>query len=268
MVAFGYNNVAHTMFAGRIEEFKQLVDFMERTYYYPDGTVYRAGIRRLLIDSQGYYEKETTFNEDTNRMEDAIIVNRPQEVREFVYEFSQYFGVSGEYDRVIATRGSQHLPNDEPYSWTTSRLTINNYKDSRQIKVMKLNTTSLKLSVMQRLYRSIEKAKANELDAAYDYTHRLRYINQKIIDVLSSAESIDMKAYIHQHTSEVYAYPKDKRGNAKPRKAFVQVKKENHLFDCFAAAEGAYLLDNLQTVKKPIEGQDKDKVFSVARSLV
>jgi len=268
ITAFTYNNVANVIYAGRVEEYKQLVDFMDRIYYREDGTVYRAGIRRMFIDVQGYVKKETYFDDETNRMETETLIDKPLESREIIYEYTQTYGKSGEYDRIIGTRGHQILANDEPYAWTTSQLTINNYKDVRQIKLMKMNTTALKINAMQRLHRTIEKEKANELDSAFDYTQRLEYINQDIIDRLKNAETLNMEAYSHQMTSEVYGYPKDKRGNLKNVKTFIQTKKHNHLTDCSAMIESGYLLDNLQTIKKPIHGGDKDKIFSVARSLV
>ncbi len=69
-------------------------------------------------------------------------------------------------------------------------------------------------------------------------------------------------------TSEVYGYAKDKRGNPKPTKSFIQIKKHNHLTDCSAMIEAAYLLDNIQLIKKPKESGDKASMFSVSRSLL
>ena len=268
MTAFTYNNISNVMYAGRLEEYKQVVDLMDTTYYYEDGTVYTQGIRRLFMDVLGYVKKESYFNEDTNKMETETLIDKPLESREFIYEYSQTYGKSGEYDRIIGTRGHITLANDEPYMWTTSRLTVNNYKDSRQIKLLKTNTTALKINFMQRLHRTIEKEKANEFDAAYDFKQRLEYINQDIIDRLKGSEMLSLEAYSNQVTSEVYGYPKDKRGNPKSVKAFIQVKRHNHLLDCSAMIEAGYMLDNLQLVKKPVDGGDKDKIFAVSRGLV
>ncbi len=267
MTAFTYNNVANVIYAGRVEEYKQLVDLMERTYLNEDGTVYTAGIRRMFIDLGGYVKVETAFNETTNKMEKETVIDKTQETRDFIYEFSQYFSKAGEYDRIIGVRGSQFLAGDEPYAWTNTRLTVNNYKDVRQIKTIRANTTALKLNAMQRMYRTIEKVKASELDAAHDYKYRLEYVNQEMIDRQRNAESLTGDAYINQMTSEVYRYPKDKRGNSKPRKAFVQIKKSNHFTDCSMMIELGYLLDNLQIVKKPTTDEDKDEMFSLARSM-
>ncbi len=268
ITAFTYDNVAHVIYAGRVEEYKQLVDIMERTYYNKDGSEYKQKIRRMFIDLGGYVKVETAFNETTNKMERETVIDKTQETRDFLFEFSQYFSKSGEYDRIIGVRGSQHLAGDEPYSWVNTRLTVNNYKDVRQIKTLKANTTALKLNAMQRLHRTIEKVKATELDAAYDNKYRLEYINQDMVDKMKNAETLNGDAYINQMTSEVYKYPLDKRGNPKDRKAFVQIKKSNHFVDCSMMIELGYLLDNLQIIKKPKDGQNPDSMFKIARSLI
>ena len=268
ITAFTYNNVAHVIYAGRLEEYKQLVDIMERTYYKVDGSVYNQGIRRMFIDLGGYVKVETAFSEETKKMEQETVIDKTQETRDFIYEFSDYFGKAGEYDRVIGVKGSQFIAGDEPYAWTRTRLTKNNYQDTREIKSLSANTTALKLNSMQRLYRTIEKEQATELDVAYDNKYRLEYINQDMADKIKNAETINMDSYIHQMTSEVYKYPKDKRGNVKDRKTFVQIKKDNHFLDCSMMIELGYLLDNLQTIKKPIYGVDKSKMFSVTRGLL
>lgn len=267
IIAYEYGLIENTVFAGRIEDFKSLVELMDRTYYKADGKVYHHGIRRMGIDMQGYVEKDSVFDEETNKMEDITIVNRPQEVREFVFEFSEYWGRDGEYEKVLATRGHEFLPNDEPFAFTSTQLTANNYKDTRKIKVMKLGTVSLKLSVMQSLHRSISKALATELDEAYDYERRLKFINEDIVERLKGAEVLTSEAYVNQYTSEVYGYPKDKRGNLKDKKTFIQVKKDNHLLDCGAICNALAQLDNISSLKKPVadtvEGQ-----FSLSRSLL
>lgn len=267
IIAFEYGMKDNTVFAGRVEDFKTIVDFMERTWYKANGNVYHPGIRRMGIDMQGYVEKDSEWNEDAQKMEDVMIVNRPQEVREFVYEFSEYFGRDGDYEKVIATRGHEFLPNDEPFAFTSTPLVANNYKDTRKIKVMKLGTVSLKLTVMQHLHRSISKAVANELDEAYDYDRRLKFINQTIVNKLKDAEVLSSEAYVNQYTSEVYGYPKDKRGNLKDRKSFIQVKKDNHLLDCGAICHALAQLDNISSIKKPVAEISGEK-FSLARSLI
>ncbi len=268
ITAFTYNNVANLVYAGRIEEYKQLVDVMERVYYNEDGSTYKQGIRRMFIDLGGYVKTETAFSDITNKMEKEIVIDKTQETRDFIFEFAQYFSKAGEYDRIIGVRGNQFLAGDEPYSWANTRLTVNNFKDTRQIKTLRANTTALKLNAMQRLYRTIEKVKASDLDSAYDNKHRLEYINQDMADRISNTETLTGDSYINQMTSEIYKYPKDKRGNNKDRKAFVQVKKSNHFIDCSMMIELGYLLDNLQTIKEPTHNGDLDKTFSVARSLI
>jgi len=267
IVAFEYGMKRHTIWAGRLEDFKSIVDLMERTWYRENGSVYRQGIRRMGIDYQGYVKKETVFNDETNKEEAIEIVNRPQEVKDFVFEFSEYWGRDGEHERIYATRGHEFLPNDEPFAFTSTNLTANNYKDTRKVKVMKLGTVSLKLTLMQALYRTIEKINASETDTAYDYDVRLMYINQDIVDRLSNADTLTSEAYINQMTSEVYTYPLDARGNKKDRKSFVQVKKDNHLLDCGAICEALAQLDNIASLKKPVD-ESPEKRFSVSRSLM
>jgi len=99
-----------------------------------------------------------------------------------------------------------------------------------------------------------------------DY-RRLKYINQTIVDRLSNADILSSEAYVNQYTSEVYGYPKDKRGNLKDRKSFIQVKKDNHLLDCGAICHALAQLDNISTIKKPVEDSSGEK-FSLARSLI
>ncbi len=267
IIAYEYGVVENTVFAGRVEDFKTLAEFMERTWYKKDGTTYHKGIRRMGIDYQGYVKKEKVFNEDTGKHEFETLVNRPQEVKDFVFEFSEMWGRDGELERIYATRGHEFLPNDEAYAFTTTSLTANNYKDTRKIKVMKLGTVSLKLSVMQSMYRAISKAKASELDEAKEYIHRLKYINQTIVEHLVDAEQVTSTAYINQLTSEVYGYDKDARGNPRDRKSFIQVKKDNHLLDTSAICNALAQLDNIASIKKP-EAKSSAKQFSIARSLI
>ena len=268
ITAFTYNNVANMIYAGRIEEYKQLTDLLERTYYKKDGTVYYQGIRRMFVDLGGYVKVETAFSDETKKMEKETIIDKTQETRDFVFEMNGIYGQMGKYDRVIGVRGSRFIGENEPFSWARTRLTKNNYKDTREIKSIRANTIALKLNAMQRQYRALKKANADELDTAHDFTHRLEYINQDLADKIKKSENTGLNAYQEQMTSEIYKYPLDKRGNPRDRKAFIQIKRSNHFTDCSMMIEIGYLLDNLQTIKKPIEGKDKASMFSISRSLV
>ena len=256
----------HTVYAGRAEDFKTIVDLFERKYYFESGELYHPGIRRMGIDMQGYVEKETYFDKEENREKSEIIVNRPQEVREFVYEMSQTWGTDGDFEKIFATRGYQFLPNDEPFSFGSTQLTAESYKDVRKIKFMKLGTVSLKLTLLQQIYRNLEKQSAGPEDEAYEYDARIHYINQTLADKIKERDIPVSTAFEEQYTSQIYTYPKDKKGNPKDRKAFVQVKKDDHYPDCGVICTAMALLDNIQYEKEPPEINEEE--FSLARSLM
>jgi len=263
----------HIVSARRIEDFGGLVDIMERKFYHEDGCIYRGGIKRQLLDAQGYYKKNVAFNDDTQQEEDYFEVNRPQEVKEYVDEFAEYFGRNGEYERVYATIGAEFLTNEKSYTFITTEMETEQYignslkKETKKLKALKLGTVALKLSALNGLNRAVMKSKAVEGDDAFNFEADLTYINQTQIDEIKTLNRKDPTSIVEQLTSEIYGYRRDGKGNImNDRKTFIRVKKENHLLDCLAMAEAPAQMDDVRFIKKPLP-KDEVKKSTVMESI-
>jgi phage terminase large subunit GpA-like protein len=263
IVAYEYNMISHLVHASRVEDLKSIVDLAERYYYYQNGKRYYQGIKRIAIDSRGYYEKETTFNEETGQTEDNIVVDIPLQVREFVYEMSQMWGQDKDsHEKIYATRGHDFLPNDDYYGFANTNVTVGKYDDVRKIKTIKLGTVQLKIAFLQTVHRNIARQKATESDEAYNYQHRLHYVNKATIEHIKSLDKPNNKTYDAQITAERYGYSANKK--ATERKAFHKIRNDNHYLDCMVQATQFAIMDNLASIKKPEEKKEK---FSISRSI-
>ena len=263
VVAYEYDMVSHLVHAARVEDFASIVDIVEREYYYGNGKRYYQGVKRIAIDSQGYYEKEKFFNEETQQEDEHIVVDIPLQVREFVYEMSQMWGSDKDgHERIYATRGHDFLPNDEYYGFASTQVKVGKYDDVRKIKTIKLGTVQLKAAFLTTVYRNIDKQKATEDQEAYLYNHRLHYINRDTINYVKQLEKPSNKTYDAQITAERFGYSKNKKGNE--RKAFHRMRKDNHFLDCMVQTTQFAIMDNLASMKKPEEKKEK---FSLTRSI-
>ncbi len=248
-IAYRIGKNPHIISYKKIETFKELYELFEKDYFYDNGDVFVGGVRRLAIDTQGYYETEDAFNTRTGKEEKVITVNRPQEVKSWLYEFSEIAGQYEEQDRLIGTIGAEMLANDVLHQWVDTKVEIKEYRESRKIRLAKLSSIPLKLSVMSSINKSVMYA--NGEDIKNDKTGMLTFDN----DIVGSyGGSSDKLHPFEQLTSENYGYHPDKN---KKYKTFKRIKKDNHLLDCFYACEWMATLDRVDTIKTlPPRGEE------------
>ena len=243
VIAYRENANPHLVYFHRPDTFKEVYDTYKREWFYEDGIKYQAGIRRMAIDMQGYYEIEDRFNNEKGKEERVITVNRPEEVRQFVYEFAEMEGQLEERERIYATIGVEKIAGDKSFSPVNEQVEIGQRKEKRKMQVMKINTIALKLGVVSYINRAILLAEGEEVSADYK---NIFSINKDAVDNFGGES--DKLHIFHQLTSEEYGYHLEKQ---KKYKTFKRVKKDNHGLDCFVNCEFLARLDRVETMEVP-----------------
>ncbi|MBL0707458.1 MAG: phage terminase large subunit family protein [Sulfurimonas sp.] len=269
IVAIEFNLVSNMVWCGRIEDEATIEAIMDREFFYSDGEVYYGGIRRAYHDWQGYKtpKKEYVTNADTGEVVSSMILDMPQRVKELVFRMSEKYGARSDgTERYYGVRGEQHLSNDRAFIPTKTGLIVEGYKEKREIKTLKVNTTLLKTAFMSSLARSISKSNAEEGTEAYEYEDRLHYINKTEVERLRSREKIINTDYDRQITSETFAnHIVDGRVS---KFMYWNGTRDNHFLDCLAYIHTAITQDSLYGVPKPTRQVHNENDFSVMDSLM
>lgn len=238
VVAYRVGKNPHVVHFSKPETFGQVYELFTSEWQYSDGSAYHHGIRRMAIDMLGYIEVEDVFNDKKGKEERIITVNRPQEVREFVYEFGEIEGQLEERERIYATMGKERLGDDSVYSLADMKIEIGSRREKRKLKYAKTNTTALKLAVNGYMNKSVMLANGEEVR---DDTKNILTFNDDLID---SFVEEDKKHLFHQLTSEKYGIFKGKK-----YKSFRRIKKDNHALDCFGMVEFLATMDRVEKME-------------------
>jgi phage terminase large subunit GpA-like protein len=269
IVAFRYGMSPHLMWAGRVEDEDTIETFMDRKYYYKDGTPYHRGIQRAGQDWQGYREYKEEINESTGEVVQETVMDMPQRVKEFAFKMADKYGADKDgRERYYATRGEEFLSNDDFFRFANLEVESKNYKDSRKIKTLKLGTVALKSAFMSTLIRSIAKAKALEGDDEFEYENRLFSINKTQCNNLLSREKIRNKDIDMQLTSETYGYGKTPSGKPKQYKSWNKIRNDNHYLDCMVICYALAIMDNIQSLKKPKKETKQTSAKDIIKDLL
>lgn len=248
IVAYRINKNPSIVFFDRLETFKDVYTLFKKDIYYRNGDTYTGGIMRMAIDMQGYVETEMQFNESSGKDEKVILTNRPQEVLEFVYEFGAIEGQLYDRERIYATRGHEKLHNDMPIQLIDTKVEIGNRREKRRIKMMKMNSISLKLTIMSYINRAIMIANGDS---------EIPNPEKNVISISKTyaktyGGELDKTHLFEQLTSEEYGYVEGKKF-----KTFTRIKKENHALDCVYSCEALAQMDRVEAIDElPARGED------------
>ncbi len=270
--AFTYGmKEAHTVFASRKESWVEIVELMEREFYYQDGTRY-GNIKRMAIDMQGYVKVGKEENELTGVDETVTLVDRPLETRNFIYEMSKtwqpdQFGL----ERIYGVEGKEFTTSGGFFEMGTSKVVIKGTyqeQDDRTVKYMKVGTISCKLNFMQSVNNSILKQRDDET-FEFEDSMTFQYINKTICQTTRDYTAMPKTAYVKQISAEEYGYWNDKKGKKKEYKSMRKKTgfPRNDFLDCHGYNRALAIMDNISASKKP-EHQPEEKRFSLSRSLV
>jgi len=265
-IEFGLN--PHLVWCGRVEDEATIESFMDRQWYYQDGTRYYAGIRRAYHDWQGYKtpQKELVTNEDTGEVVENMILDMPQKVKEFAYRMAQKYSSDSEgRERYYAVRGEQFLTNDEVFKFANTSFTVKEYLEERKLKTLVINTTSTKTTFMNTVVRNIAKCKATVDDEAYYWEDRLHYINKTLANKLNNREKIVNKDYDRQITSQKYANHKNERGKPDKYRSW-KGTADDHFLDCNSYIMISIQMDDLSSRPKPQRVVSDEKTMAIAVS--
>ena len=248
IVAYRVDKNPSIIYASRLETFKDVYELFKSDMCYSDGGMFAGGIMRMSIDMQGYVETEMQFNENSGKEEKVILTNRPQEVLEFVYEFGEAEGQLNERERIYATRGHEKLHNDMPFQLVDTRVEIGVRGEKRRIKMMKMNSISLKLTVMSYMNRAVMIANGDE---EIPNPHKNVLSISKTYAETYGGE-LDKTHLFEQLTSEEYGYVQGKKF-----KTFTRIKKDNHYLDCVYACEALAQMDRVENLDIPEREEDQ-----------
>jgi phage terminase large subunit GpA-like protein len=258
-VAYSPEKRGTLVYAERVETFGDIVTLFEREWYCKDEQPYKQGVRRVIVDSGGYKELDTYFSDEENREKTHLVRDVTLEVKSFVFEMNQVFGSDGEYERFIAGRGYEELPNDEPFRFITTHLKIESWTKSRSMKLMKLNTRVNKLNAMSGLIRVSNMIERDETPPK----RNSYFIATHLLDNYGGSK--DRYHLIEQLTSEKFALVKGKK-----KKTWTRVKRNNHFFDCLSQAEAIATMDGIEFIKNaPTRGAvNIDKIVGEISSFI
>jgi len=267
ILAIEYRLVSNLVWCGRVEDEATLETLMDKEYFYQDGDKYIPGIRRAYHDWQGYKtpKREYVINEDTGQVMDELIMDMPQRVKEFVYKMSQKYGADSDgKEKYYGVRGEQTLTNEVAFISSRTGLKIKGFKQEREVKTLKVNTTLLKTAFMSSVVRSIGKSNAEEGIEAYEWEDRLHRINKTEALRLKEREKALNTDYDRQITSETFDNHIIDGKVSKYR--YWYGSRDNHYLDTNCYIHVAITQDGLVSIPKPVRQQTK-KPFSLARSL-
>lgn len=241
--SFGYGALrSDLVYASRVETFDDLDLLLDRGYFHSDGKKYVKGIRRVIIDMQGYVEKEAYHNEVTGEViaEDEL-TDRMREVRQWVYTRNKKDGQSKDgFERVYAAIGRKTIKNGDLYGFGSTNLQIEGRKDHRKLKIVLVNTTATKVAFLSSMGNTIRYLQG-ELDAIPQTG--LHYVSKDIID--RAKKDGEGKSYHRQVTAEVWTQIKS--GGM----GFVRFRKDNHFLDTEANTMVLSEMDKIFMTIKP-----------------
>lgn len=237
VTAFTYDNIAHVIEYGRVENTKELELLMARTYQDEDGEEW--GIQKMGIDRRGIRERTI----EVDAWVESITIG--QGVDDFLY----------------LTEGVPKNTRGTTYAFRNHYEIETGKKKATQLKVMQINNLLTKTELSQSIKRNISKVK--DEDGAELYTKKLFYINQDIADNYAGEDKSVSTDFEEQITSEEFIFNIDKRTGKKDKeRTWVCVKKDNHLFDCFVACVALSHYQGVLTAERPLEKNNSSDLIS------
>ena len=240
--AYEYGNKSHTILCGRAETTNDLESIMGMVFECEDGSV--RGLDKVAIDRKGIRERTIEVDEWV----ESLIVNQGME--DFIY-LSE--GRSGK---------------TMSQSWNVTDHVKDLRTDDRRkvpLKKLVLNNLLLKNELQNTIDRSIARVNAEDGSDEQDYSVRLFFINQTLVDMANGKDKSVSTDYERQITSENYVYyinPKTGKVDAEKSWQKRHTSVDNHFFDTSVICTALSLMMNINTlIKHNIESVELDDVL-------
>jgi len=234
ITAYQYGFIGNTVAHGRIETTHDIKTLLYTNLKDSSGREYK--IDRCLIDRRGLSERTTV-------------------VDEFVIEV---LNETGEQDIIWAYEGVAEIAGNILFKMKRYKKSLDG--EDYEFKIMSVSNIMAKNELNSMITRTIDKVNDN----TKDYTRRLFYINQDIIDDESGVETTK-HSYIRHMTSEelVYKVTKGKRATKKSWEK-INTSVRNDYWDCSVMSVALAEADLVANIQKPkIVEDDGSKLLSL-----